>query len=81
MLQLGVGLPTDNASINAENKKVLKCSNMILERHATNSTGHYTAYKSRVSLPQQPQNFCNFGFTGLALVKLSHEGVSPTQGL
>ena len=32
MLQLGAGLPPDNAPINAENKKALECSNMILER-------------------------------------------------
>ena len=74
MLQLGAGLPPDNAPINAENKKALKCSNMILERPAENSAGHYTACKFGVSLPQQPQKICNFGFTGLALVP--HERLS-----
>ena len=35
-LQLGAGLPTDNAPINAEHKKVLTCSNTNLERPAAN---------------------------------------------
>ena len=76
MLQLGAGLPTDNAPTIAENKKVLKRSNMILERPAANSTGHYAACKFGVSLPQQPQKICKVGYTGLALVKLSEKTLS-----
>ena len=63
-------------------KKALKyCTReFATERPAANSTAYCikikAACKFGVSLPQQPQKICNFGFTGLAMVKLPEKRLS-----